>query len=174
MNAPRFVPLTCPSCSENLLGRARDRVAFCASCARGFRVDGEEIVPLTLRGVAGQRDPDLALPFWRRGPLAWPAFTSARPLLLARAVSLHLAQWSLVPHEQAPWPIGARLAPETFEQALVFAGLDSPAGSAPLELLAVPVRHVERRWYLPGDAAVLYPDDVLEGHALLEAALARP
>ncbi len=174
MTAPRFVPLTCPTCSGNLLGRAQDRVAFCTSCARGYRVDGDAITTVPVLVAGDAREADLALPFWRRGSLAWPAFTSARPLLLARTVSLHLAEWPIAPIGGAPWPLGARLAPETFEQALVFAGLDAPSAGAPLELVAVAVRHVDRRWHLPGECAVLYPDDVLEGTALLEAALARP
>ncbi len=174
MSAPRFVPLTCPSCSGNLLGRAQDRVAFCPPCARGYRVDGDHVVALPVLVAGNVPGADLALPFWRRGGLAWPAFTSARPLLLARLVTLRLEEWSVEPIVGPPWPLGARLAPETFEQALAFAGLDAPPAATPLELVGVPVRHVDRRWHLPGECAVLYPDDVLEGTALLESSLVRP
>jgi hypothetical protein len=178
VSAPRFLPLACPRCSDDLAGRAVDRAAFCGACGRAYRVDGGALADLPARRVTllrpGQglaqvlpdEGPLLALPFWLVGQAAIPAFLGARPLTLARMATRALSAWRIVQGVEPPLPFGARVAPESAARVCRLARLQTPPPAAPLSLLAVPARVVGGRFLLPGDAGTLFPDDVQEGRLL--------
>ncbi len=172
VSAPRFLPLACPRCSDDLAGRAVDRVAFCRACGRAYRVDGGALADLPARRVTLAPPGDgalLALPFWLLGPVAIPAFLGARPLTLARIATRSLSAWRTAEGLDAAVPFGRARAAR-----LGSAGL--PAGAAPGTprrraariLLAVPARVEGGRFLLPGDAGTLYPDDLHEGRLLAQ------
>ena len=108
----------------------------------------------------------LALPFWVLGPIAFPAFLGARPLTLARIATRALSTWRTADGVEPPFPLGARVTPDSAPQVCRLARLPAPAAGAPLALLAVPARLEGGRYLLPGDAGTLYPDDVHEGRLL--------
>ena len=169
MSAPRFLPLACPRCSDDLAGRAVDRAAFCRACGRAYRVDGSALADLPARRVTllpGGGGALLALPFWVLGPIAFPAFLGARPLTLARIATRALSTWRTADGVEPPFPLGARVTPASAPQVCRLARLPAPAADAPLSLLAVPARLEGGRYLLPGDAGTLYPDDLHEGRLL--------
>ncbi len=169
MSAPRFLPLACPRCSDDLAGRAVDRVAFCRACGRAYRVDGGVLADLPARHVTLAPPGDgaqLALPFWLLGPVAIPAFLGARPLTLARIATRALSAWRTAVGATPPLPFGARVPPGSAPQVCRLARLPAPPAGVALELLAVPARVEGGRFLLPGDAGTLYPDDVHEGRLL--------
>lgn len=160
---PRFVPLACPVCNGDLAGSARDVVCFCKECGRAFLFTAGIATPITARRVAdlppGDAGEATALPFWRKGPVAVPAFLTARPMTLARAASRLLGAWTIVAGAEPPYPIGGRLGPETLAPLAKMAGLPAPQGT--LELLAVPARRAGARWRLPRLDLELVDDDVV-------------
>jgi hypothetical protein len=167
--APRFVPLACPTCADDLVGRGADVVAFCPRCERGYRVDRERVEPLRVLGVTARpaaAGTTLTLPFWAAGRVAAPAFHTARPLTLARVATGQLDAWPAAAGFEPPYPLGARLAPETLERIAPLARLPAPDTRRAV-LLAVPAVVQERRILLPGCDWALYPDDVLESQALV-------
>ncbi len=173
MSVPQFLPLACPRCSDNLAGRAVDRLAFCRSCRRAYRIGDGVLSDLPSRHVTdvppgpGAR---LALPFWLSGTLAMPAFLGARPLSVARIATRALVRWSPVEGLGIETPLGARVPPAALTPVCRLARLPLPAGDAPVEVLSVPVRADGGRFLLPAGAGTLYPDDVQEGRLLAEMA----
>lgn len=171
MSAPHFLPLACPRCSDDLAGRAVDRLAFCRACRRAYRVDDTGLADLATRHVAGAPPgpgPLLALPFWLSGSLAMPAFLGARPLSVARIATRALSRWAPLEGLGKEVPLGARVPPAAFAAVCRLARLPAPAADARLELLSVPVRVDGGRYLLPADAGTLYPDDVQEGRLLAD------
>ena len=169
MNAPRFLPLVCPRCSDDLAGRAVDRAAFCRACGRAYRVDGGALADLPARHVTLAPPGEgtvLALPFWVLGTVAVPAFLGARPLTMARIATRALATWRTADGVERPLPLGARVAPASAAQVCRLARLPAPPAGAPLTLLAVPARVTGGRYLLPADAGTLYPDDLHEARLL--------
>ncbi len=170
MNGPRFVPLTCPNCGGNLFGRAADVVACCLPCRSAWLVDGAE--PRTQRVLTVDLQPadtagaPLALPFWASPAVAIPAFESARPLSLARAVSRVLGSWPARPGLPDPPPLGTRIAPAAAGRIARLAGL--PDANGPWTLLVVPARLAGTRLRIAGlDGLPCYAEDVSEASALL-------
>ncbi|MDH3284479.1 MAG: hypothetical protein OEQ13_07030 [Acidobacteriota bacterium] len=170
MIAARFTPLTCPSCGRDLVGREADCLAFCPDCSGCWRCDRDGLSDIPVRTVLVDGAPSsasLPLPCWRRGNVVQPAFLSARPLWLARAISELAATWRFVPGLAAPPPLGACIPPESIEAASRLARLRPPAPHDRLELIVVPCSRLGRRWHLPGSSpGGLYPDDVLEARWL--------
>ena len=169
MSGPRFVPLTCPHCGDNLFGRAADPVACCPPCGTAWLVTGPEPVPLRTLAVTlepGERGGRrLSLPFWVSPGAAVPAFESARPLTLARAASRHADGWPARPGIPDPPPLGARLDPEAARRVAGLAGLE-PRGAG-WALLAVPARLDGTRLHVAGLDLPCHAEDVSEAAALL-------
>jgi hypothetical protein len=169
VSAPRFLPLACPRCSDDLAGRAVDRAAFCRACGRAYRVDGGALADLPAHRVTLLPPGEgalLALPFWRLGTVAVPAFLGARPLTLARIATRALSDWRTAEGLEPPLPFGARVSPASAPQVCRLARLPAPPAGVPLALLAVPARVDGGRFLLPGEAGTLYPDDLHEGRLL--------
>ncbi|GAB4372883.1 MAG: hypothetical protein Kow0062_09550 [Acidobacteriota bacterium] len=170
MSGPRFVPLTCPTCGGNLLGRAPDVVACCPPCGSAWRVDGPAPVPLRVLAVAGDLHDfggqPLALPFWATSRAAVPAFESARPLSLARAATGCLARWSARPGLGTPPPLGVRLAPATAARLARLADLPWDDDGEPA-LLSVPARLAGARLHVAGLDLPCFAEDVSELGAIL-------
>lgn len=173
MSAPSFVPLACPLCLAELVGRAADIVAFCPPCGIAVRVDGEESLELSTMVVAVRLPNEgsvFSLPFWSAGGLIVPAFRTARPLTLARMATGLLGAWKPARGLAAPPPLGARLGPESLAELAGLARLEAPPPDATLSLVGVPALLRENRVYLPALRGTLYPGDVSEQGALVHAA----
>jgi hypothetical protein len=171
VSAPHFLPLACPRCSDDLAGRAVDRVAFCPACHRAYRVDGGALADLPARRATlppPGEGPLLALPFWIAGEVAVPAFLGSRPLTMARIATRSLAAWRIEDGLAPPFPLGARVAPDGAAAVCRLARLPAPPAGARPVLLAVPARIDGGRFLLPGEAGTLYPDDVHEGRLLAQ------
>ena len=171
MSGPRVVPLTCPHCGADLVGRAVDRIAFCAKDRTAWRVDGSSPRPIGISSVVDGESAEeaaLALPFWLRLPWVMPAFASGRLLTLGRMTTRSMADWELQPGLGGLLPLGARLAPEMVSRMIHLVDAESTSADGPPHLLAVPVKRVENRLVLPSArwTVQLYPDDVLELDAL--------
>jgi hypothetical protein len=168
---PRFLPLVCPDCNDDLAGRAEDLVAFCTSCGTVWRCDRDALERWPAGRVTEVPEgdgPAVALPFWVRGSIALPAFFGGRPLTVARTVARGLAQLPAGRGIGRWLPLGARIPPEAVAKAAPLLGSAPEAGAAVPALLAVPVRVGERRLHLPGSPHGLFPDDVHDLPQLLE------
>ena len=172
MSAPSFVPLACPRCGAELVGRAADIVAFCTPCEIAVRVDGEQSLELPSQAVK-VRVPDegslFSLPFWCAGEVVVPAFLTARPLTLARMATGLLAAWKPERGLVSPAPLGARLRPEAIPDLAELARLDVSLPNAMPALVGVPALIRENRVHLPGLDGTLYPGDVSEQGVLVQA-----
>jgi hypothetical protein len=171
----RFVPLACPHCSGDLIGRAVDLVAFCEPCQLALRVDGDAVEVLRAVHVTDPPPggaPEIMLPFWVAGTCAMPAFHSSRPMTLARIGARLLPRWHAQRGYGAPPPVGARIEPDRIARVAKLARVAPPAAGSELALLAVPARRDGNRIAIPRLEGPLYPEDVLETESLV-AAVAR-
>lgn len=171
----RFLPLVCPDCSDDLVGRASDVVAFCTSCERAWRCDGETLSPLAAAHVteaAPGTGPLLPLPFWVSGSLALPAFLGGRPISLGRLVAGRLDELAADRGCGRPAPLGARIPPESLARAarLLTKNAGQITSYSRTMLLAIPARMEERRLLLPRCTLPVYADDVVEAETLAKAA----
>jgi hypothetical protein len=169
---PRFLPLVCPDCSDDLAGRAEDVVAFCSSCDTAWRCDGDALERWPagrVTEVPAGEGAVITLPFWVLGPVALPAFFGSRPLTAGRIVARGLADLRATRGAGRLLPVGARVPPESVAKVAPLLGCSSPPASNPV-LLALPVRVGHKRLALPGGARGLFPDDVHELPQLLERA----
>jgi len=174
VNEPRFLPLVCPECSADLVGRAEDRAAYCRPCGLAFRCDQGRIEAIPVARVTalpGGDGPLIYLPFWLDGPSVMPAFHSSRPLTLARIAARLLGAWRAEKTLSEPPPLGARLDPARLGEVARLAKIDLPSPRAPLALLAVPARNEASRFRLPAFDGFLYDEDVTEREALLQEIL---
>lgn len=174
MSEPRFLPLACPECSGDLIGRAEDRAAFCRPCGLAFRCDRGRIEALPAARVTALPEgsgPLIHLPFWLDGASVMPAFHSSRPLTLARIAARLLGSWPAERSLADPPPLGARLDPARLGEVARLAKIDLPSPRAPLALLAVPARGEASRFRLPAFDGFLYDEDVTEREALLREVL---
>ncbi len=171
MSSVLFLPLACPSCSGDLVGRATDLVAFCRPCRSAWRCDAATLDELRVAEVMEKPPGDGALiylPFWIKGAAAIPAFYTARPLTLARIAAKLLDEWPARRAVPDPPPFGARIPPDSIGQTCRLARIAAPSTLSPLALLALPARIHGERFLLPRYTGELYLGDVLEAHALRE------
>ncbi|MFN7967274.1 MAG: hypothetical protein U0V87_16475 [Acidobacteriota bacterium] len=168
MSNTLFVPLVCPTCGNDLAGRASDVVALCNRCHRAWRCDRDALLEIEARHVvATTAEPTLWLPVWSDGAVAAPAFLSTRPLMLARLLSRAASSWPQRETLGGALPLGARLLPESLVGFSRVADLPEPTGR--IALLAIPARSDGVRVWLPGETFSLYGDDVVERAELLNA-----
>lgn len=173
MSEPRFIPLTCPRCQDDLVGRAADRLAFCPRCAIAVRIARDGLVEIDVRSVSAIPDGDglpVRLPFWCAGSTAVPAFQSARPLTLTRIASRLVARWPTEPTLLMPLPLGARHEAHTMTRIAALARVPPPPPGAPLFVLSVPLRFHGNRARLPRFEGTLFPEDIGEVATLVEMA----
>ena len=173
-SAARFLPLGCPDCGDDLVGRAGDVLAFCAPCETAWRCDRDELE----RWPAGRvtRPPEgqgawLTLPVWVSGSLTLPAFPGRRPLSLAKILAREVAGLPAERGVGRPLPLGAQVPPEAISAVAPLLERRAAVDRPPV-LLALPVRVTKRHLLLPGSRQVLFPEDVHELRGLL--ALAAP
>ncbi|RMG46025.1 MAG: hypothetical protein D6718_06255 [Acidobacteria bacterium] len=162
MRPPRFVPLACPRCGADLVGRAEDAVAFCRGCRGAYRVDGAEPSPVEAFQVpsGAPASPVRMLPFWNAGGLLLPAFATPRPLRLARLAS-RAANRERQPGVPDPPPVGARFAPEAAARLLPLLGAEI-SDPVPEELVALPLlpSDAPHRFHLLAGGPVLFGEDL--------------